>query len=160
MNEPAPRQAPQEPPDIRSLFRQWVYRNLGMPGLAALLIVSGAWYSWWNWETIKTRAGVAGAVDWISQKALPKCPPGFFCVAIAHLENDDRRDYEGLIVDALSPLEGVQVLRFDRTITLEGPRPQESVSAGHEKARRYLQKSGAQLLVWGKIQKREGKGVP
>jgi len=93
-------------------------------------------------------------------QSLPKAHPGPFAVAIVHLENDSGGEYERLIVAALSELEGVQILRFDRTITLEGSRPQESIRTGHEEARQFLDASSAHLLIWGRILKRDGKGVP
>ena len=92
-------------------------------------------------------------------QSLPTADPNLFAVAIAHLENDSGGDYEHLIVAALSELEGVQILSFNRTIALEGPRPQESIKAGHKEARQYLEASRAHLLIWGRVLKRDGKGV-
>ncbi|HWQ70620.1 MAG TPA: hypothetical protein VN494_11845 [Patescibacteria group bacterium] len=93
-------------------------------------------------------------------ESLPKADPHRFAVAVVHLENDTQGEYERMIVEALSELEGVEVLRFDRTITAEGPRPQEAIRKAHDEVRDYLAASGAHLLIWGSVLRRDGKGMP
>src|SRR5262249_9671849 len=102
-----------------------------------------------------------GAKHVVELFPLPTADPKRFAVAVAHLENDDHQEYERAIIEALSSLDAVQLLRFNRTVAvpLGGSRPHESVKAGHEKARRYLRASGALLLLWGTVLRREGRGL-
>ena len=95
-----------------------------------------------------------------AREALPKAQQGRFTVAIARLENDDRRHVESLIVDALRELRGVQILRFDRMISLEGAVPEESELRGHQKAHTYLDQSGANVLIWGTVLEHDGRTAP
>jgi hypothetical protein len=94
--------------------------------------------------------------DWSSaeetqQEALPKADPRRFTVAVTHLVKDPDQEYEHLLVQALEEVEDIQVLRFDRTIPLDGSEPQELVKAGHDQARAYLEESGAHVLIWGTV---------
>jgi len=120
--------------------------------IATALIVLGL--AWWQWGTIRSLPGV-------SQKSLPKADPKRFAVAIAHLENDPDHQHEILIVEALKDFEGVQILRFDRTISIsEGTQPEEAEKAGHDKAGEYLKESGADALIWGIAHHMDGKSAP
>jgi tetratricopeptide (TPR) repeat protein len=83
-----------------------------------------------------------------------------FSVAVAHLENDPEAHHEGLIVEALKEFKEVEVLRFDRTITLRGSQPEDRVRAGHEQARNFLHKSGAHVLIWGTVLHHEDTSLP
>jgi len=87
----------------------------------------------------------------VPQEALPKANPQRFAVAVTHLDNDPDQEHEHLLVEALQEEEDIQILRFDRTIPLDGPQPQERVKAGHDQARAYLEESGAQVLIWGTV---------
>ena len=81
-----------------------------------------------------------------NHKPLPKFDEGELVVGVAHLEGD-RSDYgRGLVVAALAQLDGIRVAEFDRTIEVGGT---AKIEAGHKRAREYLRKSGAILLIWG-----------
>ena len=95
-----------------------------------------------------------------ARETLPKAGKGRFTVAIARLEHDGRRHVEALIVDALRDLRGVQILRFDRMISLEGAVPEESERKGHQKAHTYLDQSGADVLIWGTVLEHDGRTAP
>ena len=43
----------------------------------------------------------------------------------------------------------MQILRFDRQISSDGTEGSER--AGYEQARKYLRRSGAQVLIWGSV---------
>ena len=148
--------------DVTKLLKDWVYRKFGIRGLVAMALLTGLGTAVWNWEdTTRKVAALPGATRVVEMLPLPKADSRRFAVAVAHLENDDRHEYERAIIEALSSLEAVQLLRFNRTVAvpLGGSRPHESVKAGHEKARRYLRASGAHLLIWGTGLRREGKGL-
>src|SRR5262249_40935923 len=77
--------------------------------------------------------------------------PGRFSVGVAHLDHDRDQEFERLILAALQKFSGIEVLSFDRLITIRGNRPDESSRAGHEQARNLLRRSGAQAILWGEV---------
>jgi len=133
-----------------------IYSQFGIAGLLVALCV----LLWWNWDAVKSKPGIQNLIERIAAQALPSCGDSSFCVAVMHLENDDHRNYEDLLVAGLAAAEGITVLRFDRTISLQGPRPQEMIAAGHLKARQYLGSAAGHVVLWGHVQHRDGKGVP
>jgi len=123
--------------------RRWAFVIFGLIGLAFLALK--------YWSTITELPRVKPLLTQLSQEPVPKARPGFFSVVVAHLENDLERKNEKFIVDTLTALRGVEVLRLDRTISVSGPRPQESILAGHATAREFLRQSGGAVLVWGSV---------
>jgi len=115
---------------------------------------------WSNWSTVKDFPGISSIVAWFSQAPLPKADPQRFAVALAHLEHDKDQQYERLLREVLKDFEGVQLLQFDRTISLAGTQPEESEKKGHAKARQYLEVSGAHVLIWGLVLSRDDKSAP
>jgi tetratricopeptide (TPR) repeat protein len=95
-----------------------------------------------------------------SHHSLPRPIENRFSVAIAHLEHDTRGELERLIASALSQLEGIEIVMFDRTISLEGARPQERIRTGHDQAREYLRSTGVDLVIWGRVLRRDGVSIP
>jgi hypothetical protein len=79
--------------------------------------------------SLMSKPGVQNLMERITAQALPSCSDSSFCVAVMHLENDDHRNYEDLLVAGLAPVQGITVLRFDRTISRQGPRPQQLIAA-------------------------------
>src|SRR5208282_2155494 len=67
---------------------------------------------------------------------------------------------ERLLVEALRDLAGVQLLQVDRTITPEGPIPEEAERAGHTAARELLAESSAQVLIWGTVLSHDNRTAP
>ena len=99
-------------------------------------------------------------IPWFAQAPLPKADPQRFAVALAHFEHDKDQQYERLIREVLKDFEGVQLLQFDRTISLAGTKPEESEKEGHTQARQYLEDSGAHVLIWGLVLNLDGKSAP
>lgn len=91
---------------------------------------------------------------------IPKADPHRFAVALTHLTHDDGQELEHLIVESIRGLEGVQVLRFDRTISAEGPIPEESEREAHDVARALLRESCADVLIWGTALSHGGRTAP
>jgi tetratricopeptide (TPR) repeat protein len=79
---------------------------------------------------------------------------------VSHLDNDDDHNFEKLIIEALKEFKGVQVLRLDRLISLEGSYPEEMEKTGHKQAQEYLEKTGAHVLIWGRVIKTSGQSLP
>ncbi|MDO8434209.1 MAG: tetratricopeptide repeat protein [Candidatus Binatus sp.] len=92
--------------------------------------------------------------------AIPKADPQRFAVALAHLVNDNNHEIESLMIEALRDIEGVQILRFDRVISPEGPIPEESERVGHDRARELLQESSAHVLIWGTVLSHDDRTAP
>ena len=53
--------------------------------------------------------------------------------------------------DPKSNLPDLKILRFDRTIELKGGDQELAASQGHEAARRLLNESGADVILWGMV---------
>ena len=95
-----------------------------------------------------------------NQAPLPKADSQRFVVALAHLEHDKNQEHERLIREVLKNFEGVQLLQFDRTISLEGTEPEESEKKGHAQAQQYLKDSGAHVLMWGLVLSHDRQSAP
>jgi hypothetical protein len=79
------------------------------------------------------------------EKPLPKVDPSKgFGVAVAHLENDENHEFEHLICVQLEKMKDFQVVRFDRKILVSSL--DQGSALGHDKARRFLEESGAHVL--------------
>ncbi len=128
-----------------------LYQRVGLLRFLALALLVFALATWWRWDKIRILPGMPTLLTWLSQEALPKADPQRFTVAVAHLDNDPDRQHERLLVEALQEIEGIHILRFDRTISLAGSQPEQSVKAGHDRARAYLEESGAHVLIWGTV---------
>ncbi len=90
-------------------------------------------------------------INWIAEKPIPKANLEQFSVAISHLENEIDGEFERLITNAFREWRSVEILRFDRKISLKGSRRQEARRLGHQKAQGYLAQSGAQVMIWGEV---------
>ncbi|MFH0343992.1 MAG: hypothetical protein ACHBNF_18145 [Chromatiales bacterium] len=55
---------------------------------------------------------------------------------------------------------GIQILDFDRTISVKGPVPEEQEREGHQKARGFLKESNATILIWGSVLRLENQTKP
>jgi tetratricopeptide (TPR) repeat protein len=117
-------------------------------------------YSWLHWDTVQHLPGVKNVVTWWHQEALPKADPNRLAVAVAHLDNDEDHNFQKLIIEDLKEFKGVQVLRLDRLISLEGSYPEEMEKSGHKQAQEYLEKTGAHVLIWGRVIKTSGQSLP
>ena len=152
-----------KPPDPKTLLWRCVSRCFsGHPRLAIvvfllLLVAAG---SWWQWDRVRQLPGIETIVKWVSQDSLPKADPKRFAVVLAHIEHDQNGEYERLITEALKEFEGIQLVKLDRVISLEGAYPQKKEDEGHKKAREYLQKIGGQVLIWGTLMNASGKTLP
>ncbi|MGH8068904.1 MAG: hypothetical protein ACRERE_27465 [Candidatus Entotheonellia bacterium] len=153
---PAP--APQEkPPNPSEWAQRVIYQRFGLAGLILVAIVGLVWS---NWSSVRELPGVATIRTWLSQAPLPTADPQRFAVALAHLEHDQDQQYERLIQEVLRDFEGVQLLQFDRTISLVGTQPEEREKEGHARARQLLEDSGAHVLIWGLVLSHDSKRAP
>ena len=91
---------------------------------------------------------------------IPKADPNRFSVALAHLTHDDGQEVERLIIESIKDVAGVQILRFDRTISAEGPIPEKSEREAHEMARSLLREASADALIWGTVLSHGGRTAP
>jgi hypothetical protein len=177
-SQPPPRGAPPPPdppkdvPTLKELLwlpgYRLLIRLLGLRGAAivVLLLIAG-WQIVSHWESVKTLPVISSVVKWKSEDSLPHADPHRFAIALAHLEHDKDHHYEDLIIKDLmknfasdSDERAVQILQFDRTISLKGFQPEEGEKAGHDQARKYLRISGADVLIWGVIHHIGGQSAP
>ena len=147
-------------PSLWHMFAGSVIRENGLFRRVVLAILVAASISWWQWDKTRNFLPVPQILAWLERRPIPQADPTRFCVMVAHLENDTTRGQEQLIVEALKEFEGVQVLMLDRTIPLEGPVPEKMEKQGQELALRFLNKSGASVLIWGTVLVRGDRRVP
>lgn len=141
-------------PDFESLKWLWqtVYGWFGAWGIATCALFAAAVFIYTRWSTVTAWPGISTLVAYLRRKRLPQADPHRFSVAVAHLEDDDAgRTHEKLIVRLLQEFEGIQVLAFDRTISVHGTVPEEQERKGHETARQYLKASNASVVIWGRV---------
>lgn len=91
---------------------------------------------------------------------LPTADNRRFAIAIAHLTHDRDNETERLIVESLRDLAGVQILRFDRMISADGPVPEDSEREAHTFAQELLNESSADVLIWGTVLSQGGRSAP
>jgi hypothetical protein len=96
---------------------------------------------------VRTWPGSAWLKGWLTREKIPRADPQRFSILVANLENDSGRNYQRLIIEALKEFEGVQVLRLDRLIAVDGTDPKETAQRGHAAAQRFLKASGAELVL-------------
>ncbi len=137
--------------DIHETIINWVHKHHGVPGLVLLAVVCSLVYAGMNWGLVKEWILARPILADIILPAPPLADRSRFSVMVAHLDHDTSSELERLIVEALKEFRGVQVLRLDRVISLEGTVPEEEEKRGHERARGYLSRSGASVLIWGTV---------
>ena len=144
-----------EAPDLWT-FIQDRLRRLGLVGLVVLACIG----IWWQWDHITKLPGVEPLVERITERTLPKAIPGKFNIAVARLEGDDKGETKRLILEALAEFPSVATLSFDRLVGSEQSDMAQAELEGHERARTLLNKSGADVLIWGVVLRQGGKSVP
>lgn len=159
MAEPAPS-------DFQRQATEWVTAHFGTTGLVVIFLLSTACACWWNWDKIQKLPGVA----WLLARLFPHkdAPPtplprpkeGRLAVAVVHLDGDLNSEMERLVTEALSEVEDLQVLRFDRVIASTGGNVEDAIQAGHNQARGLLVESGADILVWGTVLRNGPVAIP
>ena len=93
--------------------------------------------------------------------ALPKADSRRFAIAIAHLTHDRDHEVERMIVESLRDFSGVQILQFDRTISAEGPIPEESEKNAHQtRTRSVARVIGGRPGIWGTVLSHRGRTAP
>jgi tetratricopeptide (TPR) repeat protein len=148
-------------PTLVDWVQQVIFQHFGIWGLVGLALVTAAVFVWKHWGSVKTWPGIASVLAYLSREAIPRADPHRFSVAVAHLEDDNATcNHEKLIVRLLREFEGIQVLNFDRIISVKGPVPEEQERKGHETAREYLKKSQASILIWGSVLHYGGQTKP
>ena len=145
-----------ESPDLWKLIKNWVWRRFGLTGLLVLSCLG----IWWQWDHIRKLPGIESLVATLAEKPLPKAVPSKFNIAVVHLEGDSDHETERLIRESLAEFPGVVTLSFDRLISDGLGDTGKDERTGHERARILLKASGADVLIWGLVLKKDGKTVP
>jgi tetratricopeptide (TPR) repeat protein len=138
-------------PDFYALA--WTYAHrFGIPGIIVFVAV----LVWWQWDTISKRPGVGPLTRKIGSvlsraDPLPTADPNRFSVMVARFQDDQNNGYAKLLVNALTGLEGIQVLALEKPITADSGRPGDAIQFGHKSARELLKQTQAQMLIWGRV---------
>jgi len=148
---------PFNPSDWSQLALKWVSEHLGILGVITLGVVGLAVLAWWNWDKIKALPGVGHVLSW---RRLPKASPGHFTVLVADLQNDPKGDHRTNLMAALrEKIVGIAVAPLGRCLGGMGTGSHESAEESRVKARRFLNETGAQVLLWGSYHEGKEKGV-
>jgi tetratricopeptide (TPR) repeat protein/DNA-binding CsgD family transcriptional regulator len=83
-----------------------------------------------------------------------------FVVAIARIENDSENELQQILATDLAEARGIGVVCLDEVITTAGPLPEQATADGEQHARVLMRKTGASVLVWGKVLRFAGTAVP
>jgi tetratricopeptide (TPR) repeat protein len=130
--------------------------RFGMP-VALLFILSVACgVIWWNWEEIAKRPGIERGVKFLDQQPLPTAPTGRVTIAVVHLDRDKDREHENLLLDELRSIESdsAEVERVDRIVEWPNAQTEGIAKAkAEEEARDLLKQIGADVLIWGYVER-------
>jgi tetratricopeptide (TPR) repeat protein len=138
-------------PDLWERFRAWVFGRFGVPGLIVLACASAALFAWTKWDEVSNWPGVHAIVGLVSREPVPKADPERFSVLVAKLNGDTTDTLGNQIFEVLKEFSGVQALPLDRTLVSHGRMTEAMETEAGEAARRYLQQSGASVLIWGSV---------
>jgi len=133
----------------------WFAAQLGFWGQIAVGVFLLVWLSLWYWQHIEQMPLIDVVVSWFGEQSLPRADSKRFAIVVANLKDDSEGRLEDLIVEALRGFEpeqatqDIEILRCDRQISSDGTEGSEM--AGYEQARKYLRRSGAQVLIWGSV---------
>ena len=148
-------------PTLEEVIQYWLFEYLGLWGLAIPAVLGLLLFLWTKWSTVKTWPGVDTLIIRLKRKRLPNADPNRLSVAVANLAGDTAEGAQKqLILRLIRDFEGIQVLGFDRTIEATGADPEAAERAGHAIARKYLQDSGASVLIWGDVLHHDGQARP
>jgi len=152
----------------------WVREHLGR--VAAIAAVCGlvVIVVWWKWPELRERPGIEPLVEWFEELTpIATCSGQNFCVAVADLQNDSNDKFGGAIVDAVENLQdiaspqagqgvstGIEVIHIPRTISTAGNKTRTAEANALIEARRYLEKSHADLVIWGVVISMGEKSAP
>ena len=129
-----------------------VRQRFGTPVTVLLTLVVVGGLVWWNWDAIASRPGVNWVVDLVKRRPIPPAAVGRLTIVVVHLEDDKDRQNENQLRAGLEDFEGVETLAIDRTV--EWPVSgieRENKKQAEAQARRLLEQSGADVLIWGRV---------
>jgi tetratricopeptide (TPR) repeat protein len=152
--------ATQSDAGLYATVQTYIYQHTGILGSLAFGLVCVAFLIWWKWAEISARPGIAALLRLIGRDPVPEADQDRYSILLAHLNNDNGTENEDLVREGLAEFPAIQVLSLDRTIKPKGASAEQSELVGHEKARRYLEASGATVMIWGSVLKHDGKAVP
>jgi hypothetical protein len=148
-------------PDFKNIAYHYLSSKFGISGIVVFCIAIICLLSLWYWDKIKTLPLIRNILALLSRKSLPKADPNFFTVIIADLVNDSPdRQNKTLIIEDLKEIKGISVKSIDRMILIEGSDTEKMEKTGHDKARKYLHETWAQVIIWGTVLAHEGKTIP
>jgi tetratricopeptide (TPR) repeat protein len=129
-------------------------KHWGRLTAAILIFILVIGLIWRGWPEIRRRPSI------------PACEGQNFCVAVAQVQNDPDDKFGTVIVDALESLQGklsgpgsstkaeesytgIEVIRIPLTISTSGNKTRVAEQRAFARTRYYLEKSHADLLIWG-----------
>jgi Tetratricopeptide repeat len=101
---------------------------------------------------IAKKPGISEIVLRVERKPVVPAKPGHLTIAVAHLEDDQNRQHEKLLRDALAnDFEGAETKSIDRTIAPpDADTDQDAIARAKDEADRLRKSAGADVLLWGR----------
>lgn len=108
---------------------------------------------WYEWDKFEKLPGVASIFEKSDDlELLPQTSGKSFSILLAKLENDKDGKHRTVISEALSRYEGIESIVVPRMVSTEGnANLQEAIRSGHERARKLLKETHADVMIWGKV---------
>lgn len=138
-----------------------INQRSGLTGLVIFLIlfftVIFLIYLYGNFIQGKIVAGLTSLYAYCTRPGIPRADPGCFTILVANFEGDEPKEFQILIQHDFHKFKGIKVLLLDETIPLNGIDKHEKERQGYAKAQEYLRRSGAQVLIWGGVRRKDNQ---
>lgn len=131
----------------------WRWTKKGKERRVVVVLLGLGFLVAWQWDHIKQLPGVRQVVELASREPIPKSPPPprKFRVAVANLDRDPTGEVAHIIRQSLHEEPCLDVVAVDVLISTAGGALEKAAAAGHEKARKYLKQTHADVLIWGTV---------
>ncbi|BCZ85721.1 hypothetical protein PTKU64_93960 (plasmid) [Paraburkholderia terrae] len=100
---------------------------------------------------ILARPMVADNVERVFGDPLPTAQRGVFTIILADLDDDDDRSTQQFLLAWLPQQLPVKIVRLGRHLHVPKAEDHAAVESTLQSAQEYLKKTGAQLLIWGRL---------
>jgi tetratricopeptide (TPR) repeat protein len=138
-------------PEIDDAIYSWLKKAFGQYSTPIFFIFLIVALTWSRWDSIVNLAGMIHIVNWLAQPRIPLANGLPFLVLIANFSGEKTRSFQKRFVAEIEKIENVSVTPLRRIIPCGEGNVNSGIDKGRERARRYLKKSGARLVLWGRL---------
>lgn len=165
MRAPPEMKAPTPSEWLRNLlFRRFGIVGIFVAGVGSVLLyvaIHIVFPLWSNWSSARAWPGVPALIAGWKTEPISKANPKRYAIVVADLVDDPGQEHSTLLVTLLREFPGFQVIPIHRTISLPaGSDSDAQEAAAHRVAVKYLEESGASILIWGSLLRLGDKTQP